>query len=81
MADLLEVIARLRAYNVELQLRIFLTRIDARTKEAIEMLAFLNKQQRPVLRAVLANGWPNNKSSQQCRKVSIQVTICLYDFE
>jgi chromosome partitioning protein len=49
MTDLLEVIDMAKDYNSELQVRIFLTRIDSRTKDAAEMLAFLHEQKLPVL--------------------------------
>jgi chromosome partitioning protein len=49
MTDLLEVIEMAKDYNSDLQVRIFLTRIDSRTKDAAEMLAFLHEQKLPVL--------------------------------
>jgi chromosome partitioning protein len=49
MTDLLEVIDMAKDYNSELQVRIYLTRIDSRTKDAVEMLAFLHEQKLPVL--------------------------------
>jgi chromosome partitioning protein len=49
MTDLLEVIDMAKDYNSELQVRIFLTRVDSRTKDAAEMLAFLHEQKLPVL--------------------------------
>jgi chromosome partitioning protein len=49
MTDLLEVIDMAKDYNSELQVRIFLTRIDSRTKDAAEMLALLHEQKLPVL--------------------------------
>jgi chromosome partitioning protein len=51
MTDLLEVIDMAKDYNADLQVRIFLTRIDSRTKDAAEMLAFLHEQKLPVLNA------------------------------
>jgi len=49
MTDLLEVIDMAKDYNSELQVRIFLTRIDSRTKDVAEMLAFLQEQKLPLL--------------------------------
>ena len=49
MTDLLEVIEMAKDYNPDLQVRIFLTRIDSRTKDAADMLTFLNEQKLPVL--------------------------------
>ena len=49
MTDLLEVIEMAKDYNADLQVRILLTRIDVRTKDAAEMLVFLTEQKLPVL--------------------------------
>ncbi|MFA9202616.1 MAG: AAA family ATPase [Flavobacteriales bacterium] len=49
MTDLLEVVEMARDYNPELDVRVLLTRIDPRTKDAAEMLAFLHEQKLNVL--------------------------------
>lgn len=49
MTDLLEVIDMAKDYNEQLRVRILLTRIDVRTKDVAEMLAFLQEQKLPVL--------------------------------
>jgi chromosome partitioning protein len=49
MTDLLEVVELARDYNPELDVRVLLTRIDPRTKDAAEMLAFLTEQKLTVL--------------------------------
>lgn len=49
MTDLLEVIDMAKDYNPELDVRVLLTRVDPRTKDAGEMLAFLAEQQLRVL--------------------------------
>jgi chromosome partitioning protein len=49
MTDLLEVVELAHDYNPELDVRVLLTRIDPRTKDAIEMLEFLNEQKLTVL--------------------------------
>lgn len=49
MTDLLEVIDMARDYNPELDVRVLLTRVDPRTKDAEEMLSFLAEQQLRVL--------------------------------
>jgi chromosome partitioning protein len=63
MTDLLEVIDMAKDYNAELQVRIFLTRIDSRTKDAADMLAFLHEQKLPVL------------SSRSCERVAYRRAI------
>jgi chromosome partitioning protein len=63
MTDLLEVIDMAKDYNSELQVRIFLTRIDSRTKDAAEMLAFLHEQKLPV------------SSSRACERVAYRRAI------
>ncbi|MCX7258532.1 MAG: ParA family protein [Polaromonas sp.] len=49
MTDLLEVVELSRDYNPELDVRVLLTRVDPRTKDATEMLAFLAEQNLVVL--------------------------------
>jgi chromosome partitioning protein len=49
MTDLLEVVEMARDYNPELDVRVLLTRVDPRTKDANDMLAFLQEQQLTVL--------------------------------
>lgn len=49
MTDLLEVVELARDYNPDLDVRVLLTRIDPRTKDAAEMLAFLQDQNLQVL--------------------------------
>lgn len=49
MTDLLTVVDLARDYNPDLDVRVLLTRIDPRTKDAADMLAFLNEQQLTVL--------------------------------
>lgn len=49
MTDLLEVVELARDYNPDLDVRVLLTRVDPRTKDAAEMLEFLNEQQLKVL--------------------------------
>ncbi len=49
MTDLLEVIDMAKDYNPELDVRVLLTRVDPRTKDAEEMLSFLAEQQLRVL--------------------------------
>jgi chromosome partitioning protein len=49
MTDLLEVVELAKDYNPDLDVRVLLTRVDPRTKDAAEMLAFLNEQQLKVL--------------------------------
>ena len=49
MTDLLEVVELAKDYNPGLDVRVLLTRVDPRTKDAAEMLAFLNEQQLRVL--------------------------------
>jgi chromosome partitioning protein len=49
MTDLLEVVELAKDYNPGLDVRVLLTRVDPRTKDAAEMLAFLNEQQLSVL--------------------------------
>jgi chromosome partitioning protein len=49
MTDLLEVVEMARDYNPELDVRVLLTRVDPRTKDAADMLNFLQEQQLTVL--------------------------------
>jgi len=49
MTDLLEVVELARDYNPQLDVRVLLTRIDPRTKDVAEMLAFLTEQKLTVL--------------------------------
>lgn len=49
MTDLLEVVDLARDYNPELDVRVQLTRVDPRTKDAAEMLEFLSEQKLTVL--------------------------------
>lgn len=49
MTDLLEVVELARDYNPSLDVRVKLTRVDPRTKDAAEMLLFLNEQKLRVL--------------------------------
>ena len=63
ITDLLEVIDMAKDYNSELQVWIFLARIDSRTKDAAEMLAFLHEQKLPVL------------SSRACERVAYRRAI------
>ena len=49
MTDLLEVVELSRDYNPELDVRVLLSRVDSRTKDADEMLKFLREQKLTVL--------------------------------
>lgn len=49
MTDLLEVVELSRDYNPELDVRVLLSRVDSRTKDADEMLKFLTEQKLTVL--------------------------------
>jgi chromosome partitioning protein len=49
MTDLLTVVELARDYNPELDVRVLLTRVDPRTRDALEMLAFLKEQGLAVL--------------------------------
>jgi len=49
MTDLLEVVELARDYNPDLDVRVLLTRVDPRTKDAAEMLEFLAEQKLTVL--------------------------------
>jgi chromosome partitioning protein len=49
MTDLLDVVELSRDYNPDLDVRVLLTRIDPRTRDAMEMLAFLKEQNLTVL--------------------------------
>lgn len=51
MTDLLEIIEMAKDYNPDLDVRVLLTRVDTRTKDAADMLEFLQEQQLPVLAA------------------------------
>ncbi len=49
MTDLLAVVELAREYSPALDVRVLLTRVDPRTKDAAEMLDFLTEQQLTVL--------------------------------
>jgi chromosome partitioning protein len=49
MTDLLTVVELARDYNPDLDVRVLLTRVDPRTKDAAEMLEFLAEQELTVL--------------------------------
>jgi chromosome partitioning protein len=49
MTDLLEVVDLARDYNPDLDVRVLLTRVDPRTRDAAEMLTFLMEQKLVVL--------------------------------
>ena len=49
ITDLLEVVELSRDYNSDLDVRVLLTRVDPRTKDAAEMMAFLAEQKLTVL--------------------------------
>ena len=49
MTDLMEVVELARDYNPDLDVRVLLTRVDPRTKDAAEMLEFLAEQKMTVL--------------------------------
>jgi chromosome partitioning protein len=49
MTDLMEVVELARDYNPKLDVRVLLTRVDPRTKDAAEMLEFLTEQKMTVL--------------------------------
>ena len=49
MTDLLEVVELAKDYNPSLDVRVLLTRVDPRTKDAAEMLEFLAEQKLTVL--------------------------------
>jgi chromosome partitioning protein len=49
MTDLLEVVELARDYNPDLDVRVLLTRVDPRTKDAADMLEFLAEQKLAVL--------------------------------
>ena len=49
ITDLLEVVELSRDYNPDLDVRVLLTRVDPRTKDAAEMLEFLQEQKLKVL--------------------------------
>lgn len=51
MTDLLEVVEVAKTYNPELELRVLLTRVDPRTKDAADMLGFLEELKLTVLKA------------------------------
>ena len=50
MTDLMEVIELAKDYNPDLDVRVLLTRIDPRTKDTTEMMAFLEEQKLRVLK-------------------------------
>ena len=49
MTDLMTVVELARDYNPELDVRVLLTRVDPRTKDTADMLAFLLEQKLTVL--------------------------------
>ena len=49
ITDLLEIVELSRDYNPELDVRVLLSRVDPRTKDAAEMLGFLTEQRLTVL--------------------------------
>lgn len=49
MTDLMTVVDLARDYNPDLDVRVLLTRVDPRTKDAAEMLSFLQEQKLAVL--------------------------------
>jgi chromosome partitioning protein len=49
LTDLMTVVELARDYNPELDVRVLLTRVDPRTKDAAEMLSFLQEQNLTVL--------------------------------
>ncbi|WLE28533.1 hypothetical protein DVS74_011740 (plasmid) [Xylella fastidiosa subsp. multiplex] len=51
MTDLLEIVELARDYNPELRVKILLTRIDPRTKDAKEMFEFLQENKLNVFNA------------------------------
>lgn len=51
MTDLLEVVEMAHDYNPKLDVRVLLSRVDPRTRDAAEMLTFLADQKLPVLDA------------------------------
>jgi chromosome partitioning protein len=55
MTDLLEVVEVAKTYNPELELRVLLTRVDPRTKDAADMLGFLEELKLTVLKAKSAS--------------------------
>ncbi|EHV2051907.1 ParA family protein [Salmonella enterica] len=63
MTDLLEVVELARDYNPELDVKVLLTRVDSRTKDAADMLEFLTEQNLPVL------------NSQVCERVAYRRAI------
>ncbi|MBN6739837.1 ParA family protein [Acidithiobacillus sp. MC6.1] len=50
MTDLLTVMEMAKDYNPDLRVRVLLTRLDPRTKDVVDMLAFLEEQKLVVLR-------------------------------
>ena len=53
MTDVMTVVELARDYNPDLDVRILLTRIDPRTKDTADMLAFLQEQKLKVLTAMI----------------------------
>ena len=51
MTDLLTVVELAKEYNVGLDLRVLLARVDPRTRDTAEMLEFLKEQKLPVMEA------------------------------
>ena len=49
LTDLMTIVELARDYNAELDVRVLLTRVDPRTKDAAEMMSFLAEQNLVVL--------------------------------
>lgn len=54
MTDLLEVAEIAKDYNPDLRVKVVLTRLDPRTKDAVKMLEFLHEMKMDVLQATVA---------------------------
>ena len=63
MTDLLTIVELARDYNSDLKVSVLLTRIDTRTKDVADMIAFLNEQKLHVL------------SSRICERVAFRRAI------
>lgn len=63
MSDLIEIIELARDYNPDLEIRVLMTRVDSRTKDGSEMLAFLSEQGLKVL------------ESQICERVAFKRAV------
>ena len=63
LTDVMTVVDLARDYNPDLDVRVLLTRVDPRTKDAAEMLAFLQEQELKVL------------SSMVCERVAFRRAI------